>query len=154
MSEENTPNEPVEETGKGLRAQLEKSIASGHAKDEENAALKTQLLAGAYANIGLDPSKELGKAIAKEYQGEPTVEGLTKFAFDEYGYTKPAGEAHPQAAAIAQGQAQVDAASQGAGSAPIAPTDAERLAEAEAKGDYQTTMAIKGAQIAAQFQGR
>ena len=151
MGEENTPNEPVEETGKGLRAKLEQTLAEKKTVVDENAELKGRLLAGAYAEIGLDPKELLGKAIAQNYDGEPTVEALKQFAFDQYGYTKPVGEANPQAAQIAQGQAQIDAAAQGAGSAPIAPTQAEALAEAEAKGDYATTMQIKGQQVADMF---
>ena len=143
MSEETTET-PAEETGKGLRAQLEKTLA-------ENKRLKADKLTDSLTAIGLNETNGLGKAVAKEYDGEYSQEAIAKFAFDEYGHTKPAGESHPQAGQIAQETAQLDTASQGAGSVPVAPTNAEQLAEAEAKGDYQATMALKGQQVADMF---
>lgn len=144
--------EPTE--GKGLRAELEKRIASEKGKDETIATLKGRLLAGSYAEIGLDPSKELGLAIANEYDGETSTEGLAAFAKEKYQYVHTAApEVTPQGAQIATEQARLDQVGQTAGSvAP--PTEADALAKAEAEGDYQTTMAIKGAQVARQFQGR
>ena len=144
MSEE-TIETPAEETGKGLRAQLEKTIA-------ENKSLKADKLTDGITAIGLNENDGLGKAIAKEYSGEYSKEAIASYAKEEYGHTFEAlPVVNPQAAVITQGQAQVDAAAQGAGSAPIAPTQAEALAEAEAKGDYATTMAIKGQQVADMF---
>ena len=136
-----TVEEP-KETGKGLRAQLEKTIA-------EKNDYKTQLLSGAYESLNLDPTVGLGKAIAKEYDGAPNAEALAAYAMSEYEYSfTPEPEAHPQAGIINEGTAQIDSASQGAGSVPVAPTNQEALAEAEAKGDYATAMTIKSQQVA------
>jgi len=133
------------ESGKGLRAQLEKSNARAN-------KYKTQLLATAYDDLGLKADEGLGKAIAKEYDGEPNAEALATFAEEEYGYTKPEPvEVNEQAQRIAQEQQNLDTAAATAGSI-VSPTTEELLAKAEAEGDVQTSMAIKGAQVAAMFQ--
>jgi hypothetical protein len=140
-----TPDEKLNESGpiKQLRAaeKAAKAEASGY---------RTLLMKSAYAEIGLTSDNGLGKAIAKEYNGEPTTEALIKFAQDEYGYTKPVGEDHSEAQIIVAGQAALDQASEGSGSAtPRATQDA--LAKAEAEGDNATRMAIKGKQVADWF---
>jgi len=151
MSEETTPTtetpEEPKETGGGLRKQLEATLA-------ENKTLKAEKLEGSFKAIGLDPTQGLGKAIAKEYDGEISTEALAEYADSEYGHKFEAPpELNPQVAQIAGEQAKLDQVGQTAGSvAP--PTEADALAKAEAEGDYQTTMAIKGAQVARQFQGR
>ena len=147
MSEETTETtEEVEdkETGKGLRAQLEASL-------KRETTLKTTILDAAYDAIGLDTSTGLGKAISKEYEGEASEEALSKYAKDEYDWEAPASEAiHPQAEAIAQGTQQLEQIGQTAGSV-VAPTEGDTLSEAEAKGDYGMTMALKGKQVMDMF---
>ena len=142
------------ETGKGLRAQLEKQISATKDEQAKNAVLRTQLLDRSYTELGLDPTKLVGKAIAERYEGEPTTEALATFAKEEYGYEPlPVEAVHPQAQAIAQGQAALDQIGQTAGSV-ASPAEGDVLAKAEAEGDYATTMAIKGQQVADMFQTR
>ncbi len=146
MEEAITPDEGQKpEEAKGLRKQLEASL-------EREKGYRTQLLSTAYADLDLDPKTGLGKAIAKEYDGEASAEALAAFAKAEYDYvyTKPeaAPELNPQAEVIAQAQAALDQAGQTAGSVPVAPTEGDTLAKAEAEGDYATTMAIKSQQVA------
>ncbi len=139
-----TPDEGQKpEEAKGLRKQLEASL-------EREKGYRTQLLSTAYADVDLDPTTGLGKAIAKEYDGEASAEALALYAKAEYDYTKPeaVAELNPQAAVITQEQAALDLAGQTAGSVPVAPTQGDALAKAEAEGDYATTMAIKGQQLA------
>jgi len=149
MGEETT--ETVEEPkseGSGLRAQLEKTLA-------ENKVLKAEKLTDGLTAIGLNEKNGLGKAIAKDYGGEYSKEAIAAYAREEYEHTFDAPPATtPQAQAINTAQAQIDAASEGAGSVPITPTGAEALANAEAEGDYKKTMAIKSNQIANMFQQR
>ena len=141
-----TPEAAQEETGKGLRAQLERAL-------KERNEYRSQLMEGAYQQIGLEADKGLGKAIAKEYDGPATVDALAKYANDEYGYTFEAPEPqHPQAQEIAQQQEALDQVQQTAGSV-VPPTDDEALAKAEAEGDYQTTMTLKGQEMAGWFNG-
>ena len=132
------------EEAKGLRKQLNEA----HATIAEQ---RTDLLTPAYTKLGLDPESGLGKAIAKEYQGAASFDALAEFANKEYGHVAPeVSPDHPQAGEIAQQQAQLDQAGQGAGS--VAPTDQSSvLAKAEQEGDYATTMAIKGQQVADMF---
>lgn len=133
------------EEAKGLRKQLESAL-------DDNKKLRSTILGEAYAGLDLDPTTGLGKAIAKEYDGEASAEALAAYAKDEYGYVyvKPdaAPEVNPQVAVIAQEQAALDKAGQVAGSVPVAPTEGDVLGKAEAEGDYRTTMAIKGQQLA------
>ena len=133
------------DTGGGLRKQLEASL--GREKQ-----LRTTILTDAYKKLELDTNTGLGKAIAKEYEGEASFEALSDYAENEYGYKAPEVEpdAHPQAQQIAQEQTRADQISETAGSvAP--PTQQEALAKAEAEGDYKTSMAIKSQQVAEMF---
>ena len=127
---------------KGLRKQLNEA-------HKEINDLNTKVLAPAYDKLGLDTKSGLGKAIAKEYKGEASFDALAKFASDEYGHVAPENSGdHPDATAIAAGQAQLDAAGNVSGS--IAPTDQlTDLAKAEAEGDWATAMRIKADQVVA-----
>jgi hypothetical protein len=57
------------------------------------------------------------------------------------------GAANPLAREINDGYARLDAVSVGSGSVPAESPWDQRLAEAEAKGDTATTMAMKGAEV-------
>jgi len=143
MSEETTEttetNEPAQETGKGLRAQLEKALA-------ENKGLRAGKLADSFKEIGLDVNAGYGKAIAQNYDGEITVEAVATYAKDEFGYVKPEAT-HPAAPVIAQAQAQADQFGQVATPVQPATSLSEQLAAAEAAGDHELIGAIQGQQM-------
>jgi hypothetical protein len=120
------------------------------AQREENATLRAGQMTQAYKDAGLDPAMGLGKAIAKEYDGDMTPEALTEYARDEYGWTPPEAPAHPQEQQIVTEQARLDQAGATAGSI-VTPTTDDELAKAELDGDWNRTMAIKGQQIADMF---
>jgi len=129
------PDEP-----KGLRKQL----ADAHAKLK---VYETKDREAAFSDAGLDVSTGMGKAISQVYDGEVTSEAITKFAKDEYGYEVPVDDTNPQAQQIAEAQQRLDNVTQTAGSVAD-PTQGDVLAKAEAEGDYQTTLAMKGQQLA------
>ena len=135
------------ETGKGLRAQLEKTLA-------ENRKLKAREMTRSFSEIGLEPDKGLGKAIAKEYDGEISTEAILEYAKNEYAYTPPVSDgAPPIAGQVAQEQARLDTVGQSAGSVAT-PTTNELLAKAEAEGNVQESLRIKAAQLEAMMFGR
>ncbi len=128
------------DSGGGLRKQLEKAL-------EENRGLKADKRDEILAGIGLDPETGLGKALAEKFDaGDATIENLAEIATNQYGHVVLEGE-HPMAQQIAQGQKQIDEVGKTAGSI-AAPSQSDALAKAEAEGDYATTMAIKGQQMA------
>ena len=149
MSEETT--ETIEETEtKDVPKQLREALKRSN---DENAKLREQVMAKAFTDLGLDPTTGLGKAVSQVYDGDTSFEALAKFALEEYGHEAPAApENAEQAAAVLSGQAQLDAASTGAGSV-TPPTQQDQLATAEAEGDYDTAMRIKGQRIAGWFEG-
>jgi hypothetical protein len=125
---------------KQLRDALKKSQA-------EVQRLRADAHAKAYADLGLDPERGIGKAAAQTFDGEP--DELAAYVEAEYDYAGIPG--HPQAEAIAAETARLDDASVGAGSVPVAPTTQQELAKAEAQRDNEKTMAIKGEQVSAWF---
>ena len=145
MSEETEATEVEGKTDKPEEARgLRKQLNEAHAVIAKQ---RTDILTPAYNQLGLDPTKELGKAIAKEYEGEASFDALAKYAKDEYGYEHtPVDPANPQVEVIAQAQAALDQVGQTAGSV-VTPTQDEVLDKAEAEGDYRLTMAIKGRQL-------
>ena len=149
MTTQETPaaevTEVVEETSatsdgpKELRDALKR-------KTEEAAEYRGQLMTGAYDAIGLNPETGLGKAIAKEYEGDPTAEALAEYAEAEYGFKAEETPENPKAPAIEGGQKQIDAVN--AQSESITPgSESEALKEAQSKGDYATAGAIKANQL-------
>jgi hypothetical protein len=145
MDPETTENETVE-TGKGLRAKLEEALA-------ENRELKAEKRVAAFEKAGLATDTGLGKAIFKEYDGELSEDAVREYAKTEYGWEAAPEPTHPDARQITEEQARLDQAGETAGSV-VAPTQEDILAKAEAEGDVNTTMAIKGAQVAEMFRGR
>ncbi|GAG27024.1 unnamed protein product [marine sediment metagenome] len=150
MADETTETSEVEEPKaeqsgpKGLRDKLAQVEA-------ENARLRAGAMTSAFKDIGLDPEMGLGKAIAKEYKGETSLEALTAYAKDEYGHVAPADPTHPQAQTIVQEQQRLDQAAVGSGSV-VAPSQSDELATAEAEGNWQKAMTLKGNEVARMMQ--
>lgn len=141
--EDSEPEEDKASGPKQLRDALKRS-------QDEVTRLRAIAMSSAYADVGLDAETGLGKAIAKEYKGDPTTEALAEYAKDEYGYIKPVGQNHPQGEIIVNEQARLDAVSAAATSiAP--PSEGEALAKAEAEGDWETTGRIKAERMARMF---
>jgi len=142
------PEAKEKSEAKGLRGQLEKSLG-------ENKKLRSTILTDAYAKLELDTESGLGKAIAKEYEGEASFDALAEYAKNEYGHeVTEAAPDNPVVEPITQGHDALDQIGQTAGSVPISPTVGDDLAKAEAEGDYNTTMAIKGQQMAEMMRQR
>ena len=139
---ETSSDETAEVDGpKQLREALKRAQA-------DNAKLTTQLMGRAYTEAGLDTSSGLGKAIAKEYKGDPTVEALLAFAKEEYSYESVAAPDNPQAQTIADEQKKLDGVQAVSGSTvPLNESDA--LKQAEQSGDFKTAGAIKAARLRA-----
>ena len=81
-----TEQEPIAETpaeevegNEELRAALKRSQTA--LKEANQRTLSRDL-----TDIGLDANAGLGKAIAKEYDGDMTIEALATYARDEYGH--------------------------------------------------------------------
>ena len=124
-------------------------------KAEKNLSHKyrTQLMTGVFAEINLNPETGLGKAIAKEYDGEPTVEALTEYAKAEYDYEVPTAPENPKAPQITEGQKQLDAVN--TQSQPVTPnSESEALQKAQAEGDFQVAGAIKARRVEEMFKRR
>ncbi len=143
-TEENTETTEVqpEPEAKGLRAQndqLRKEVRD----------LKATKANDTIAGLGLTLETGIGLVLSEQFdKGDLALEDITEAA-TKYGHVVPEAQpaAHPEAEAIAQGQAVLDQIGQTAGSvAP--PTQSDALAKAEAEGDYATTLAIKGQQLA------
>lgn len=112
----------------------------------ENAALRGQVMGTHLSNIGLDPEVGLGKAIAKEYSGELTVEALAEYARTEYGHEGTVQAAPPDVAAAQR----VDSVMAVGEPVPRPPSPDEahiaRLREAAEAGDTKAAITLKLAQ--------
>jgi hypothetical protein len=129
--------EPVDEGNgpKELRAALKRT-------NEENAELRGLLMKDAWTAIDLDPERGLGKAIAKEYKGQPTASALAEYAATEYGHNVPDAPENPAEPVITDATAQAEAIRNVTQPVvPDAPEEARRKAEAER--DWDTAGNIK-----------
>ena len=61
--------------------------------------LQAREMARVYEGLGLSPTKGIGKAILKEYDGDITVEAVSEYAKTEYGWEGTTQSQHPDAAA-------------------------------------------------------
>jgi hypothetical protein len=142
--DEVTETAEVETEPKGMRAQIESLSA-------ELRDFKSDKRDGIISELGLDAASGLGLVLVEQFDsGALPLDKIAETATGKYGHVVPevAPLAHPQAQAITEGTERLDAIEQTAGSI-VNPTEGDVLAKAEAEGDYATTMAIKGQQIAA-----
>ena len=138
-----TDGDSGKDSGGGLRKQLEAAL-------KENRDLKSGKRDELLESIGLESDKGLGKALAEKFDaGDIGIDNLVDTAVNEYGHVVPEGQ-HPQAQNIAQGQAELDQLQTTGGSvAPLSNQD--KIAQAEAAGDNQASLALKGAQLGEMF---
>ena len=135
-----------EPEAKGLRAQLEATQA-------ELKSVKAKEKVRAFDDAGFDTEQGLGKAIFKEYDGELDKDAVLEYAKTEYNWSATAESEHPEAPQILGGTERLEAVTQTAGSI-TPPSEAGMLAEAEASGDYQKTLAMKAEEMGAWFSGK
>jgi len=102
----------------------------------------------AFNDLGLDPESGIGRAAAVKFEGE--AEDLAEFVAEQFDYF---GSAHPMAGAITAAQGRLDKLGETAGTMPPIPTADQKLAKAEAKGDYKTTLEIKSRQLGNMLDG-
>lgn len=115
---------------------------------EENRKLRAELMLGAYETVGLDPTTGLGKAIAKEYDGEASSDALLEFAKTEYGWEPPSVTGHEDTGTITEGNERLaDVTATSSSSIPL--TDSEALQRASAERDLVTAGNIKAAKLRA-----
>ena len=109
------------------------------------------LMEAAFTGLELDPNKGLGKAIAKEYEGEPTAEAIAVFAETEYQWERPKVKPpEPTPEQIIQQPANQRSDQALVDSTPAMPTDIDsQIAKAEADGNWQQSMGLKAQKLAA-----
>lgn len=114
--------------------------------------LQGEVLKGHLSAIGLSHKEGLGKAIAKEYEGDFTLEALAEYAQEEYGYeSSGAGVNETKAKEIEQAQTAADQAN--ASSVSVEPpTDMAQINELEDKLlDPESTPQDAAASVAAKL---
>ena len=144
-----TPNvESTDEDPKGMRAIISEQAA-------ELRQLKGEKKDAILSDLGLSADKGLGLALSESFErGDVTLDNLASTATEKYGHVVPdaaAAPSHPQAAQVQEQQARLDQVGATAGAIPVAPTDEQRLLEAEQNRDNAQTMAMKGQEVAAWF---
>lgn len=140
---EETPEVEDHTSGpKELREALKRS-------NQENKELRARVMKDEFAKAGLDPTKGLGKAIAKEYDGELDAEAIKAYASEEYGWEAGSQEnpLQPQIDAGNERLEQVQNSSQ-----PIeANTLQEKARKAAAEGDMVAAANAKAALLRAKM---
>jgi hypothetical protein len=102
LTPETDPTRTAPDANAELRAHADRALARAQAAEAELMGMRLE-------KIGLDPLKGLGKAIAKEYEGEYTLEAIAQYARDEYQHEyEVAEEESPIAAQIEAAQTQAD----------------------------------------------
>lgn len=112
----------------------------------ENAELRARISTDVYAEVGLDPSTGLGKAIAKEYKGALEAEELAKYAAEEYGWQAPTPPENVNEPAIEQNQPVIDQVN-AVSTSQVPASHNEQLRKAQQEGDFETTRRLKAEQL-------
>lgn len=118
----------------GLRKQLEAALS-------ENKQFKSRERQRAFKDAGYDPDAGNGKALAKLYDGDADPESIRAFAKAEFGWEPPTGEgASPAGSPAPDSPSDWDKLNQATatGGTSSDPTDDDRIAKAEAEGDWST----------------
>ena len=141
MSDET--NEQTNDSGDGggespnvkrMREQIE-------ALKEQNTALSAVAKQAAFKEAGLDPTKGIGKAVYRTYDGEIDPENISTFAREEYDW-------EPKGAGVSDAQQRMTAISQ-VGSAEEARNRIEQAEAAASEGDWVKSAALKDAELLA-----
>jgi hypothetical protein len=122
-----------------------------YAKDQKAKAeaVQRELLEVRFEQVGLDPKKGLGKAVIGGYEGDTSLEAVTKYLKDEYEYEPPEGQTNDPTP-VEEAQATVDGLVPT--SQPLTPVNQDDpLAVAEAqlvspegnRNDAASTIALK-----------
>ena len=137
---EETPDEKPETEAKGLRAQND-------SLRKENRELKAGKRDDIISGLGLSTEAGIGMVLVEQFdKGDLALDGITEAA-TKYGHVVPdKAPENPVAVAINQSQQALDGL-QGAAGSLAPPTEIDQLAKAEADKDFNTTIAMKGAQI-------
>jgi hypothetical protein len=99
----------------------------------ERKALQQELMNVALSSMGLDPTKGVGKAVLKTYDGKPNIEEIKSFVTEEFGdvvNSTPVSNQEPQESVsdnVIQAQSRVDQINKiGVSSQPVDVMDAFR----------------------------
>lgn len=139
MAEEN-PQEDT--TPAGLRATLDRKEERIKELQEKVNQQKVHLMERAFSDAGLDPTTGIGKAVAKEYEGDPAPESIQSFAREEYGWEPEPEQASEMAAVVTEAQQRVATATAGGSSTPTQEIDLQ-IAEAEKAGNFAESIRLK-----------
>lgn len=128
--------------------------------EAENRSLRDTLLNVAFDKAGIsDTSKGLGKTMREAYKGDPEASAIAAWAKENYDWQPPAPP--PPAPTpgqqlgeeIATAQQRIDTATGDA--TPANPNTIEaQIVEAEKRGDFVTSIALKSQQLMAKMAGR
>lgn len=142
MADEHTDTPETDEGGpKALREALERAKAEAAEARKEANAYKVRALEAAFREAGLDPAKGVGKAVAKEYDGEVTPEAIRAYAESEYGWEAPSQES-AIAPVVREAQARVSSVQAESVSQPTSMID-QQIRDAEQSGDFAAAVALK-----------
>lgn len=144
--------EPPAQAPKELREHAERLEA-------ENKSLRDTLLNVAFDKAGIgDTSKGLGKTMREAYKGEPEATAIAAWAKEHYDWQPPAAEPTTPTPTpnqqlgeeIAGAQQRIEAAIGDATPADPNTIDAQ-IVEAEKRGDFVTSLALKSQKLMAKM---
>lgn len=129
-------------TPAGLRATLDRKDERIKEMQEKINQQKVHLLERAFDEAGLDPTKGVGKAVAKEYEGDPTKDAIQAFAREEYGWEPTPEQTNEMAAAVTEAQGRVSGVTATGVSTPTQEIDLD-IASAEKAGNFAESIRLK-----------
>lgn len=90
----------IEESAEAPEADANAQLREALKREKARAtSYRNELIGARLSEIGLRPDAGLGKAIAKEYDGDLTIEALSEYAREEYAYEGTTDQTPPEVAA-------------------------------------------------------
>ena len=128
------PADEVETGPKALREARDRAVAEAKEARQRESETKAQLMVMSIRAAGLDPTKGIGKAVARTYEGEPDADKIIDFAQAEYDWEPARGTGSPLAEVTAAAASRMEAGTMGA--PPGARNFDEELAAAQQAGKW------------------
>ena len=148
MSQDTTANDTNNVEVEDVESAPIDNLRNAYKQDKaERKALQQELMNVALSSMGLDPSKGVGKAVLKTYEGKPNVDEIKSFVTEEFGDVVEGAPApqEPQVDVsenVIQAQSRVEQLNKiGVSSEPVDVMDA--FNEVVSSGDVKQSIAAK-----------
>ena len=137
-------DEATPESGpKALREARDRALSAEKEANQRAAEAEAKLMVTSVRAAGLDPTKGVGKALVRTYEGEPDVDQIIAYAQSEYDWQPANPHVNAMAQVTANTAARMEAGAQGASPGSVSFDDAILEAQKAGRWDEVTRLEVE-----------